>query len=406
MSKPKAKLRQRARRGQPEPYRRADGRWAVTLDLGRRPDGRRWRHPVYGPSPEAVREAIPEARARATAEHPRFGPETTVIKWCEHWIKTIEPMWDQAGRRTGMKHSSWRGYEKHVRLSIGGNPLTLLGRTRVAFVTPRLVQEWIDYLGTEARGLGPRSVKYALTTLDRAMRAARIEGLIKVNPCDDISPPSQTAYKATIFNLEEARRFLRIIKGHKDEALILVATFAGPRQGETLSLKRTDLNMTTGVVTFGQTLDWIAGQPVPEENKNSTERSFRLPAYVMDVVRRHLDEIDAKAAGTKGWTEYGMLFPGEHGQPLRGSTIYRRFQALLAANDLPTVRWHDLRHSAASIMLAVGLPLQTVQRSLGWSSLQMISQRYGHLIPELAEAEVAKMHAALVDFDQSEQQGL
>jgi integrase len=399
MSKRKAKPRQRARRGQPEPYLRADGRWAVSLDLGRRPDGRRWRRPVYGPSPEAVRAAIPDARARATAERPRFGPETTVLAWSEHWIESIRPTWDETGRRTGIKHSSWRGYEKHVRLSIGGNPTSLLGRTRMGKVTPRMVQEWIDYLGKPSRGLGPRSVKYALTTLDRAMKAAIVEGLITSNPTDLISPPKQTQVEQAIFNLEQARKFLRVIKGHPDEALMLVSAFAGPRQGETLSLKRTDID-ERGVVRFSETLDWIEGQASIEENKNVTSRrSFALPPDVFEVVRRHEDAVCARARDTRGWVDYGLLFPGGKGQPLRGSTVYRRFQALLAANDLPILRWHDLRHSAASIMLAFGMPLQTVQRLLGFSSLAMLSQRYGHIIPELAAEELAKLERALVDFD-------
>jgi integrase len=402
VTKKKTKLRQRARRGQPEPYLRADGRWAVTLDLGRRPDGRRWRHPVYGPSPEAVRAAIPAARARATMERRRFGPETTVLGWSQHWIESIRPKWNEEGRRTGIKHSSWRGYEKHVRLSIGGNPPSLLGRTRIGKVTPRMVQEWIDYLGTPERGLGPRSVKYALTTLDLAMKGAMVEGLISSNPTELISPPKQTQVEQAIFNLEQARKFLRVIKGHQDEALMLVSAFAGPRQGETLSLKRTDIN-DRGVVRFSETLDWIEGQASIEENKNVTSRrSFALPPVVLEVVRRHEDEVRARARGTPGWVEYGLLFPGSKGQPLRGSTVYRRFQALLAVNDLPILRWHDLRHSAASIMLALGIPLQTVQRLLGFSSLAMMSQRYGHIIPELAAEEVAKLQLALVDFDRAE----
>ncbi len=396
MTKPKAKLRQRAKRGQPEPYQRSDGRWAVTLDLGRRPDGQRWKLPVYGPSPEAVRDAIPSARARATAASNPYGPETTVAAWTAHWIETIAPRWDKDGRRTGIKHSSWRGYEKHGRLSIDPS---LLGRTRIGFVTPRMVREWTTYLGSPARGLGPRSVKYALDTLKLAMKEARIEGIIKDNPADGIKPPSQTLYEAQILNLEESRRFLRAIRGHEDEALILVSLFGGPRQGETLALRRTDINLDTGVVRFAHTLDWIEGEASVEENKTRKSlRSIQMPSYVLDVVRRHLDELDERPRPA-GFVDYGLLFPGEKGQPVRGSVIYRRLHKILSTHGLPVLRWHDLRHSAASLMLALGLSLADIQQIMGWSSLEMLSRRYGHIIPELAADKLAKLQAALVDFE-------
>jgi integrase len=117
--------------------------------------------------------------------------------------------------------------------------------------------------------------------------------------------------------------------------------------------------------------------------------------FVADALRSHLESLEAKQQQS-GWVDYGLLFPGEKGQPLRGSTMYRRFRRLLAANGLPMLRWHDLRHSAVSIMLALGLPMQTVQRLAGQSSLEMIAKRYGHLVPELAAAELAKLEAALV----------
>jgi integrase len=171
---------------------------------------------------------------------------------------------------------------------------------------------------------------------------------------------------------------------------------------ETLSLKRSDVAMATGLVLFSETLDWIEGQPLIEENKNAaSRRAFSLPPYVMEGVRRHLEEIDQKAARTPGWVNYGLLFPGEKGQPLRGSTVYRRFQAICAAKDLPILRWHDFRHSAASLMLALGIPLLTIQRLLGWSSLMMLSTKYGHIIPEFAAEEIAELQAALVEFDRA-----
>lgn len=224
--------------------------------------------------------------------------------------------------------------------------------------------------------------------------------LISENPARGVKLPSQqNTFEAQIFTLAQARRFLSIIRGQPDEALYLVSLFAGPRQGETLSLREPDFDPHTGVIRFVHTLDWIDGEASIEENKTSTSRrSVQLPRYVVDAIMRHRAAVELRR-GVEGWTDYGLLFPGERGQPLRGSTVYRRLQALLRANDLPVLRWHDLRHSAASILLALGVPMQVVQRLLGQSSLQMISKRYGHLVPELAAVEIAKVERALLDFE-------
>ena len=113
----------RSKRGHPTPYRRSDGRWAVSVDLGRRPNGERWRLPVYGRSAEDVLNRIPGARARALGVAGEFDSRTTVAQYAAYWIDEVRPTWDEDGRRTGMKHSSWRG-------SIPGRSRVLLWRGR------------------------------------------------------------------------------------------------------------------------------------------------------------------------------------------------------------------------------------------------------------------------------------
>jgi integrase len=349
-----------------------------------------------------VRARIPGARARAlSGVRPAVDPGVTVGVYARFWIDEIEPTWEASGRRTGIKHSTWRGYEKHVRLSIAH---TDLGQTRVDRLTPRMVRTWRDWLQSPERGLGPRSAAYALKTLQLLLDHAREESeLIVTNPARDVAaPPQRTDYEARIFTLAEARRFLEIIGGHQDEALYLVSVFAGPRQGESLALRDGDYDPDTGVIRFMHTLDWIGGAASIEEAKTSTSRrSVRLPVYVVEALARHRSAVDSQRARPE-WIEYGLLFPGRKGQPLRGSTVYRRFQRLLAANCLPPLRWHDLRHSSASILLALGVPMQVVQRILGHSSLEMISKRYGHLVPELAASELAKVEHALLEFERAE----
>jgi integrase len=336
----------------------------------------------------------------------------TLASWTATWLRRIEPRWDENGRREGIKHSTWRSYELHVRLNIA--PM-LIGQTRLDRIQPRMVRDWLDWL-RDRRGLSARSRQLALTTLKQALLAAKVDDYVNTLPTDDVKGPRVTPYRAAIFTLAQARAFLRAIRGDEWEALYLVSTFAGPRQGETLALLRDEIDFDRCLVTFGHTLDWIRVDddrptvPVIEENKtSSSHRSVHLPPYVMERLQAHLtaEELRRCELG-ETWTDYGLVFtrPRRHGggdgYPLRAASIDRRFHRLLAEHGLPRLRWHDLRHSAASIMLALGMNLHDVQKTLGWSSLEMLSKRYGHLVPELAAEEMAKLERLLIEEAQLE----
>lgn len=394
----KARRQRRSHKGSPTPYLRADGRYALSIEAGRHPDGSRRRLPVYGRSAdECLTNADIKRQAIAAGDEQREDP--TLASYSDEWLTAIQPRWADDGRREGIKHSSWRSYEMHVRLNI--KPM-LIGQTVLTELTPRQINEWLIWL-RDRHHLSARSRQMAFTTLKQCLAAAKVDGYLKSLPTDGIKSPRVTVYEASIFTLRQARVFLRAIRGDPWEALYLVSSFTGPRQGETLGLLREDIDFERGVVIFRRTLDWIDGKPVIEENKTAgSRRTVRLPPKVMACLRRHLEREDEQrqAQGDK-WTDFGLVFtrPNRHGggdgYPLRAVSVDRRFHALLKANDLPRLRWHDFRHSAASIMLAMGMNLNQVQKTLGWSSLEMIGQRYGHLIPELAAEEMAKLESLL-----------
>lgn len=154
---------------------------------------------------------IPAARSPPLSGVRQVDPGVTVAAYARFWIDAIAPTWDESGRRTGIKHSSRRGYEKHARLSIAR---TELGRARVDRVTARMGRTWRDRLQTPERGLGPRSADHARKESE----------LISINPARDVSaPPQRTDFEARIFTLAEARRFLEIIRGHVCREVILPA---------------------------------------------------------------------------------------------------------------------------------------------------------------------------------------
>ena len=410
MTSRKSKSRpKRSRRGEAQPFQReSDGRWTVTIELPRDNGGKRRRLPIYGQSAAEVEAKRSEALAEIEAEAAlavqfddaaKFSAATSVGDWCSEWLLRKHPVWADDGRRTGIKHSSWRGYEQKIRLYVLSQPIAKipLGELR-----RKDVQNWKRDLPSLARRatLAPRTVEYAVATLRAALQEAVDDEHITENPARRIKVTKETEFEGVSLSLVEARALLRALRGHQDEALILVSLFRGSRQGETLSLRWSDVDLTAGTLTIEETLDWIAGGAVIEENKTrASRRKVVVPPYVVEALRTHrqrqIDERDRAAARGRPLPDYDLVFTGESGQALRGSTVAHRFKDLLRAHNLPNIRWHDMRHTAITLMPELGVPMHVVQKIVGHASLKMMSERYAHVTPQAAAASSAPYIEAL-----------
>jgi len=192
------------------------------------------------------------------------------------------------------------------------------------------------------------------------------------------------------------------MKGNRLEALYSVALTMGLRQGEALGLRWQDVDLELGYLRISKQLHRIDGQLQLVEPKTSrSRRSLAMPGSIMAGLREHRarQDTERRLAGDR-WAEGGFVFTTAAGGPLDGTTISKQFHHHLERAGLAQRRFHDLRHSCATLLLVQGVSPRVVMEVLGHSQIGLTMNTYSHVIPELRREAADRMDHLLRD-DQS-----
>jgi len=196
------------------------------------------------------------------------------------------------------------------------------------------------------------------------------EGLLAENPAKSLRLPHK--YRPTFSPLtpEEARRLLATARGDRVYALYAVALSLGLRRGEALGLRWRDVNLEDGVLTIRESLQRLNGRLVfgPVKSDDSV-RSVAMPRPCVEALRRHraIQKTERETAG-KRWKESGVVFASTVGTPIEPRNLNRHFANLLDQAGLRRIRFHDLRHSCATLLYEQGVKIENIQDVLGHSS--------------------------------------
>ncbi len=235
-----------------------------------------------------------------------------------------------------------------------------------------------------ASGLSPRRVQYIHAVLRRALGQAEKWGKVARNVAKLVDAPRVDQVEIQPFTPEEARAFLQAIKGERLEALYTLAIATGLRQAELLGLAWTDLDLDEAQLTVRTTLQRIDGEFHFVEPKTArSRRTLALPDMVVDVLRAHWGRQigEMLQAGTE-WQESGLVFTAPNGGPLSDGVVRARFYRILENAGLRRQRFHDLRHSCASLLIATGVGSREVMETLGHSTIVLTLNTYGHIFRE------------------------
>jgi len=195
---------------------------------------------------------------------------------------------------------------------------------------------------------------------------------------------------------DEARTLLTAARGERLEALYTVALALGLRQGESLGLHWEDVNFATGTLRVRYALQRVDGSLQLVEPKTSqSRRTLIMPPTVATALQAHRKRqaLERAAAGDR-WVETGLVFTTRKGTPLDARNVTGWFKKLLTSAGLPDMRWHDLRHSCASLLLAQRVHPRVAMDVLGHSQISQ-TMRYSHVIEELQAAAAASMEEIL-----------
>jgi integrase len=365
-------MKKQRRRGKGEGsiyQRKGDKRWVGSF---RTEDGSR--KYVYGETYAITLEKLRKAQREHQQGMVVTGPQTTITlrNYLEDWLETV--------RKPALRVSTYVRYrgnlDNHILPKLGHIPLRKLTTEHIeAFYAMKLKE-----------GLSPRSIRGMHGLLHSALDHAVQRKRIPINICEHISLPRVTKHEIHPLTGDEARRLLETAKGHRLEALLTVAIATGMRRGELLALRWRDIDFHDGSLQIRRTVNRIAGFRFVENEPKTVKgrRKVSLPHFVLEALKKHrlLQEEARRKAGTS-WQERDIVFCNRNGDFLFPDHVDDLFHKLLEDADLPRVRFHDLRHSAATILLSLGVHPKVVQELLGHSQISVTMDTYSHVLPSL-----------------------
>jgi integrase len=343
------------RRGQGEGsiYRRPDGRWVAVLDLGWR-DGKRTRKYLYGRTREQVARRLARALVQQQQGHEFANERLTLEQFLGRWLEA---------KRGTVRPGTWSRYEELVGLHV--NPK--IGRRRLARLRPEQLQQ---FYGELQASRSPATVLKVHRMLHSAFKLAVRWGAMPQNTTELVIAPAVGRHEFDTFTAEQARRFLQAAQGDRLEALYVLAITTGMRQGELLGLRWQDVDLERRRL-----------QLVRQLKTRQSRRAVLLPelAATALVDHRARQAAEREQQGTC-WEEHGLVFPNLAGRPLNPTNLRQRsFFPLLARAGLPRIRFHDLRHSCATLLLGEGVHPKIVSDLLGHSQIGITLDLYSHV---------------------------
>jgi integrase len=363
-------------------------------------DGTRHRRVVRGPTSQAARDKLDELRRDLKLGTLTPAGSGTVADYLTEWLER---------ERTHVRASTWRGREQHVRAFL----IPAFGKLSLARLTPIRVERAMARFadagrpkdgetlkhGLPPRPLSPLTVRHVRATLRRALADAVRDGRVGRNAAADARPPYVPNRPVGYLAAADVRRLLDATKDDPMGLVFALAASTGLRLGELLGLSWSDIDFTAGTLSVRHSLvrtrDGSWGLSAPKTTKS--RRTIPLPSMARDALtrRKAAQEADRTAAG-KAWQDRDdLVFTDTVGHHIHPGSVSHAFQRTREALGLPPARFHDLRHSAATLMLAEGVPLAVISEWLGHSGIAITAQHYAAVVPALHREAAEAMDRAL-----------
>jgi integrase len=362
-------------------YQCQDGRWRGEISIGYKPNGRPKRKVIYGATRVEVSDGM-----KVLLRNQQQGFEIKPVKLT---LKSFLETWMLEVAAPKLRPATIQSYEWLIKNHI----VPAIGDKILESLTPRDVQLCIN--GMVAKKMSPRSAAHALATLRSALSTAEKWAYVPRNVAALVDAPRSKRYQAQTLTTEQAKSLLHVTAADRLGALYTVALSLGLRLGEALALAWEDVDLVTRQLRVRRSLQRIHGKLVFVETKSErSNRTLRLPAVCVSSLARHA-ELQAKERAWAGsrWVDSGLCFTSRLGTPLDGPNVTHQFQKILLVSGLPKMRFHDLRHQAASLLIAQGVHPRTVMEILGHSQIGITMNLYGHILPELHDEAAEKMDA-------------
>lgn len=363
-----------------------NGRWYVVLELDRE-DGKRrqkWISPqkelgLAKPANKKQAEELLIKLINETREGTYIEPSKMLLsQFLEKWLN------DHA--RVNVKQKTLESYQNAIYNHI--NPA--LGKIKLHKLRPAHIQQLLSEKLSEGK-LSNRSIQYLHTVLKNALNHAVKWELVNRNAAMGVSPPRPEKKKVQAWSREEAKTFLDALKVHRLYPLYLLALTTGMRKGELLGLRWQDVDLKHNRITILQTLSSTNDGLVLQESVKTTSssRTVDISEAAAAVLRQHRKR-QLEEYMVIGRPEQDLVFTSERGTPINPHNLTRHFNRTIEQLGLRRIRFHDLRHTHATMLLEDGVHPKIVSERLGHSQISITMDTYSHVLPRIQKEAALK----------------
>ena len=321
--------------------------------------------------------------AKAAMLQGRLGPSRsqTLTQYLSGWLETVRPT---------IKPRTHESYALNAR-----RILPHLGRVRLDALTPAQVQDCYNQL--LASGLSPRSVQQAHALLHKALADAMRLDLVPRNVAGAVNVPRPRRREMQTLTAEQLQLLFEVTRDDRFGALWVLLGTAGLRLGEALGLKWSDIEFSRRTLLVRRAVQRQkggVGLVFVEPKTARSRRTIQLSTLAADALKRHQErQTFERKTAAEAWHDHDLVFCTHAGNPLEIARIHDNFKPSLARTGLPNIRVHDLRHTAATLMLEQGVHPKVVQEMLGHSSIALTLDTYSHVAPTMHRDAVNRIDA-------------
>ena len=361
--------------------KRKDGRWEGRYTAGHDPEtGKQIFKNVLGKTQAEVKEKLKKALEEAKKVDVTRTGKYTVETWMDEWFENVAKL-----KVRPSSHQTYRGYiDHHIVPNIGNIPLEKLSTMDLQKLYRKLMNKGrVERIEAkdQPKGLSAKTVRSINQVISSAMDFAVAQKIIPENPCKAVALPKVEHKEMQTIPAEQLQAFLQESKATGVYEMYYIELATGLRRGELLGLKWTDIDWKNGIIKVRRSIARVNGEIVesPLKTKNSY-RAVTISPQAIEVLKQQ-----------KAKTNDAYVFPSPNGGPISPDSVNNMLKRVLARAGIPKVRFHDLRHTFATIALQNSVDIKTVSGMLGHFSAGFTLDTYAHVTTSAQKEAAATM---------------
>ncbi len=323
-----------------------------------------------------AQDAIYEINAKINSNTYIEPTKMTLAKYLNKWY--------DSHCKPRLSSNTLRGYrvniENHIIPNIGYIPIQQLSKGEIQKFYFDIYDDGSNKDEDSVKKLSAKSILYIHRVLNKALKDAVIDGILIKNPAEGVTRPTVRKFQNDIYDINMLKSLLEVVKGTDLHIPVALGVSLGLRRGEVLGLQWRNINFNTGKIEIRQQISYNEQKKVIELTTLKTENSIRtlpVPKGLMELLQEHKEEQETikKLVGTD-YFDSDLVCCYNDGSPFNPKNFSKKFKRFLEKNNLPLIRFHDLRHSYATLMLETNVDLKVTSAMLGHSSVTITADIY------------------------------